>query len=84
MNVYILFGQRICAYPNQYTPEALEVIEENGHIDNPEFLSGELAKYEASKEFEALRIVKVNLGDDTDAFCAQVFGPVAIKGAMEL
>jgi len=63
MNVYILFGQRICTFPGEYAPEALEVMSEFDYDDNAEFLHDKLADAEKTEEFEALRIIKIGVGD---------------------
>lgn len=60
MILYILIGQRIEDYPGQYAPEALAVIDEYGHSDNPDYMREQKELYEKSKEFEKLAVIAVN------------------------
>lgn len=61
MLLYVLMGQRKCRYEGEYAPEALEVIDENGNDENPDFLVESRAKYEASKEFDSLAVIRVQV-----------------------
>ena len=61
MLLYVLMGQRKCRYDGQYAPEALEVIDENGNDENPDFLVESRAKYEDSKEFDSLAVIRVQV-----------------------
>lgn len=61
MKLFVLFGQRKCAYPGQYAMEALACIDENGESENPDYLEGEHAKYEQSGEFDRLSIVPLTV-----------------------
>jgi len=63
MSIYVLFGQRICDYPGQYAPEALEVMDEFAYSENGEWLLGKLEAAEKTNEFEGLRIVQIDVGD---------------------
>ncbi|HCA5886585.1 TPA: hypothetical protein MXS07_006234 [Pseudomonas aeruginosa] len=64
MKLFVLFGQRKCDYPGQYSMEALACMDENGHSDNPEYLEGELAKYDQSREFDRLSIVGLSVSEE--------------------
>lgn len=64
--IYLLIGQRKVSYPGEFAPEALAVADEFTQDDNPEYLDNELDKYEKSKEFTALEIIKVNVNADFD------------------
>lgn len=67
MKLFVLFGQRICEYPGQYAIEALACIDENGDSDNPDYLDAELAKYQASGEFDRLAVVPLSFsGEDIE------------------
>jgi len=61
MRLYILMGQRKCRYEGEYAPEALEVINEYGNDENPDFLIEKEAEYEATKEFESLAVIRVEV-----------------------
>ena len=63
MKLFVLFGQRKCAYPGQYAMEALACIDENGESENPDYLEGEHAKYEQSGEFDRLSIVPLTVSE---------------------
>jgi hypothetical protein len=61
MILHILMGQRTESYPGQYAPEALAIIDEHGHSDNPEYMAGEKAKFLASNEFESLAVIDLDV-----------------------
>jgi hypothetical protein len=64
MDFFILVGQRIERYPGEYSPEALEVIDEIGNIDNPDFLIEKRAEYKASREFDSLAVMRIRVPDE--------------------
>jgi len=82
MSVYILFGQRICDYPGQYAPEALEVMDEFAYDENGVWLHDKLEAAEKTKEFEALRIVNIGLGD-MEKLRELIVGIPEIKGEVK-
>lgn len=82
MNVYILFGQRICDYPGQYAPEALELMDEFAYDENAEWLHKKLEAAEKTKEFSALRIIEIDLGD-LDKLRELIIGIPSIKGEVK-
>lgn len=61
MKLYVLFGQRICAYPEEYALEALACASEADMDANPEYLPEQEAKYKATNEFDCLKVVKLNV-----------------------
>lgn len=63
MKLFVLFGQRKCTYPGEYAMEALACIDENGHSDNPDYLEGEERSRRESGEFEALRIITLEVSE---------------------
>lgn len=63
MKLFVLFGQRKCDYPGQYALEALSCMDEVGQSDNPDYLEGEHARYEQSKEFERLAIIPLEVSE---------------------
>jgi hypothetical protein len=68
MKVYILFGQRKCSYDGEFAPEALDIINEFGMDENPEYLENKKEEYILSKEFVALSIIPIEISDrDIDA-----------------
>ncbi len=64
MEFLILIGQRKERYEGEYALEALAVIDELGDIDNPDYMREELAKQTASKEFDALAVVRLGASED--------------------
>lgn len=62
--IYLLIGQRQVSYPGQYAPEALAVADEYTQDDNPDYLLSEFKKYESSKEFTSLKVIKVDVKAD--------------------
>lgn len=63
MDFLILVGQRKERYEGEYLPEALEVIDENGNDENPDFLIGKKDEYERTMEFDSLAVVRVRVPD---------------------
>lgn len=63
MDILVLIGKRKDRYSGEYAPEALEVIDANGHSENPDFMEEKEDEYRASNEFEALEVVRVLLPD---------------------
>ncbi|WP_274644169.1 hypothetical protein [Pseudomonas serbica] len=62
MNLYVLFGQRMCInYPGEYALEALSCASEADMDGNPDYIPEQKAKYEATKEFERLAVVTLNV-----------------------
>lgn len=61
MLVKVLFGQRKETYKGEYCPEALAVMTEYDDDENPDYLTEQLAKYEASNEFESLKVVDIDV-----------------------
>jgi hypothetical protein len=61
----MLWGQRICKYPNEYAPELLEAMDEYSDEDNPGVIDEVYKKYCASGEFSAIRIIesRINSSD---------------------
>jgi len=67
MKLYVLFAQRECAYPGQYAPEALEVMDDVAMDDNCTWLEEQRTKYQKTKEFTAVEIIEVNLGKEANS-----------------
>lgn len=61
MDFLILIGQRKCRYAEQYAPEALEVIDEYGNDENPDFLVEKMAEYKKTNEFDSLAVVRIRV-----------------------
>jgi len=80
MNVYILFGQRKCAYPGQLAPEALEVMDEFAYDENGDWLRDKLKEAEKTNEFEALRILEVALGKGSEEIRDLLIGIPQLRG----
>lgn len=63
MDIYVLMGQRKCRYAGEYAPEALEVINEYGNDENPDFLIDKKKEYESSSEFDAVAVIRLRVSD---------------------
>ena len=63
MIFHILVGQRVCSYPGEYAPEALEVMDDNAMGDNEEWMLEKMKEYRDSNEFTNLVILQVKVSD---------------------
>lgn len=63
MKLMVLYGQRKCSYPGEYALEALACMDEVGDSNNPDYLIDELARHEASGEFDRLSIVPLSVSE---------------------
>jgi hypothetical protein len=63
MDLYVLMGQRICSFPEEYAPEALAVMDEYGYENNPGFLDDLLGEHRDSGEFSNVAIIVVEVSD---------------------
>lgn len=70
MQLHVLMAQREEAYPGEYAPEALDVIDEIGHSDNPDFLERRAKEARETGEFESVAIITIEV--DGDAVMAQL------------
>lgn len=61
MLLHVLMGQRKESYPGEYAPEALAVLDECVQSDNPDYMAGEKAKYDASDEFESVVVIDLEV-----------------------
>lgn len=61
MNLYVIFAQRHEDYPGQHAPEALEVMDEFGYEENPEWLHEKLAEHQKNNELDSVAIFQVHL-----------------------
>ena len=81
MKLYIVFAQQKCSYEGQYAPEALAIVDEYCHDENPDWIEGELAKASANKGYVSAAIISVNLGDAAVALIQdRLTGTTAVKG----
>lgn len=60
-SIYVLIGQRICSYPEQYMPKTLAVADYTTMEENPSFIQDMKKEHEDSKEFSFLAIVEVQV-----------------------
>ncbi len=60
MILHVLMGQRKEDYPGQYAPEALAVIDEYGHSDNPDYMAEQKAQ-NLSTEFESIAVIDIDV-----------------------
>ena len=65
MKLQVLFGQRICRYPGQYAIEAVGSIDEFSLEDNPQYLINKKIEMEATKEFDRLAILTLDVPYET-------------------
>lgn len=61
MKIYVVFGQRKCRYLGEYAPEALDVMDEFGMDENPEYLENKKREYILSNEFDAVSIIPIEV-----------------------
>lgn len=61
MNLFVLFGQRVCTYDGEYALEALACATDADMDGNPDYIPEQEAKYKASKEFDRLAVVTLNV-----------------------
>ncbi len=65
MKLYILFGQRKESYYGEYAPEALEVIDEYCHDENPEYIKNKLEEFsQETYQFESVKIIPVEVNQE--------------------
>ena len=64
MNLYVLFGQRICSHPGEYALEALACATQADMDGNPDYIPEQEAKYTASKEFDRLAVITLNVSEN--------------------
>lgn len=61
MDFFVLVGHRKETYKGEYAPEALEVIDDIGNHENPDFLIKKKAEYERTQEFNSLTIIRIRV-----------------------
>lgn len=64
MQLLVVMAQRKENYKGQYAPEALAVMTEYGHDENPDYLSEVLAESRECDEFAAVELVRLDVDDD--------------------
>lgn len=67
MDFLILVGQRKQRYDGEFAPEALEVIDEIGDGDNPDFLIEKMSEHQDSGDFESIATVRVRVPSEAIA-----------------
>jgi hypothetical protein len=83
MILFVIFGQRKETYPGQYAPEALEVMDEYGMEDNPEWLEGKLDEHKKDTSFVNVEIIEINLGSNgQEAIRERLSMPLKIEGTV--
>jgi len=60
VKTYVIYGQRKCRYPGEYSLEALDCMSEADIDGNPEYLEQKLAEYQAGGEFDRVAIVTLS------------------------
>jgi hypothetical protein len=82
MDIYILFAQRKERYAGEYAPEALAVLDEAGHDENPAYLAEELKKAEASGDFSSAKIFRIELPPASGKFIHKTLNEVpSVRGS---
>ena len=64
MILKVIFGQRHEKYKGQCGPEALDIMDEYGYAENPEWFDKELAKHESNPVFKIVKAVDIEIYDD--------------------
>lgn len=61
MKLLVIVGQRKERYPGEYAPEALDVIDEVGNDENPDYIIEKKKAAEDSGDFEAVVVLAIAL-----------------------
>lgn len=64
IDIHVLLGQRKERYKGEYGLEALTCMTEHDQENNPDYLPEQLEKYEATHEFDALAVVRLQVDED--------------------
>ena len=64
MKIYVLFGQRHENYPGELAPEALAVIDEFTHDENPQWMAVKQETMDHVNEFVSTEVVAIDTGKD--------------------
>lgn len=79
--LYIVFAQYRESYPDEYAPEAVAVISEFAHEENPDWIEEELKKAKANPDVVAAQIFEVDLGGRAAAeIRARLLEPAKMEG----
>lgn len=62
MKIYVLFGQREERYEGQYAPEAMEIMDEFGYDENPQYLHRKLEMKKKQSDIVNAKIFEIDLG----------------------
>ena len=67
MKLHILMAQRKCAYPGQYSSEALDCMSDVEYSDNPEYLRNARQENLDTGEFAAVEVITLTVdGHEVD------------------
>jgi hypothetical protein len=61
MKIHLIVGHRVENYPGEYCPEVLDAGDEYSNDENPVWIIDKLAEQRATKEFEAVDVITVEL-----------------------
>jgi len=61
MKLYVLFAQRVCSYPGEYAPEALEICDEYTMEVNSEWMQKEEQDIRDNDEFTSCAVIEVDI-----------------------
>lgn len=64
MYLYVVFGQRRENYPGELGPEAISVIDEFGHDENPTYIETERSEAAGSGDYENVVVARLDVSQD--------------------
>lgn len=83
MRIHTIWAQRKQRYSGQFLPELLGAIDENGNMDNPDYIIKDLDKFESMVkegiEFESVVHIVLDLPELTWQRIEQALQPTVIK-----
>ena len=68
MRLYVIFAQRVERYEGEYTPEAMECMDEIGWDENSEWLLDKLDKVKAQSDILSAKIFEIELAKGAGDF----------------
>lgn len=66
MKLFVLFAQRICSYDGEFAPEPMEVTDEYGVDEVPEYMEKKTAELIETGEFSAVKLIEVILSTNAE------------------
>lgn len=88
MHIHTIWAQRKQRYSGQFSPELLGAIDENGNMDNPDYILDDLEKFESMVrqgiEFESVAHVVLDLPELTWQKIEQALQPSTVKSSVSV